>query len=190
MSARQEKKSHLASALSEGGGGNAERGNGGSHGLLHASGDLEAVGLHGHGCTPKMQSTQSVPRIHRAQYFPGGTAMRAHEAGTTSPPAPHRKTCLQNSTASGAHCHPRRTRTLAPSSFMQYHCLTLSAALQMILRICTISRMLHRRCLSTAGELRPSSSSDGQDARAHARHPAAHRPWRSGAACGRSRRAP
>ena len=41
---------YLASALSEGGGSDAKGGDSGGQSLLHASGDLEAVGLHGHGC--------------------------------------------------------------------------------------------------------------------------------------------
>jgi len=39
--------SHLAGALSEGGGGNAKGGGGGGKRLLDASGELEAVSLHG-----------------------------------------------------------------------------------------------------------------------------------------------
>ena len=41
---------YLASALSEGGGSDAKGGDSGGQSLLDASGDLEAVGLHGHGC--------------------------------------------------------------------------------------------------------------------------------------------
>ena len=44
---------HLAGALSEGGGGDAKGGHGGGKGLLDTGGDLEAVGLHGHGCHGK-----------------------------------------------------------------------------------------------------------------------------------------
>ena len=180
---------HLAGSLSEGGRGNAKGGDGGGQGLLDASGDLEAVSLHGHGCTQiayKHTHSLSAPLpTHRFERCPQRTstvslALHRGPALRRLPGAPPRMVSKTASPADARRCH------VLPVAVRQGCCCWRQRQRQRQ-RQRPGAHRAHAKPACLGGACK---SAQTLELRACERSGGPHRPWRSGAACGHPWRVP